>query len=125
MPSIMIRSTLNYALDRLPYVSRLRRMLHEAGAFPPGHFHSPIPNHAEVLRRVESMRAKQFEVRDIRFNHQEQFAALQRFAAFYSNLPFPTYRSEGCRYYYDQSASAIRMRFFCTASCEKRSQQES
>jgi predicted O-methyltransferase YrrM len=111
MPSTMIRRTLGYALDQLPYVSRLRRMLREAGAllreagaFAPGHFYSPIPNHAEVLRRVESMRAKLSEVRDIRFNRQEQFDVLQRFAAFYADLPFPTYRSEGCRYYYDQSA---------------------
>src|SRR5262245_14617066 len=75
----MIRNTLSYALDRLPYVSRLRKTLREAGAFPPGHFYSPIPNHAEVLRQVEFTKAKKFEVRDVRFNQQEQFEALKAF----------------------------------------------
>ena len=99
----MIRNTLSYALDRLPYVSQLRKMVREAGAFPPGHFHSPIPNHAEVLRQVEFINAKKFEVRDVRFNHQEQFEALKAFAAFYDDLPFPVQQGDACRYYYDQS----------------------
>src|SRR5215831_6769840 len=98
----MIRRTLGYALDRLPYVSKLRRIARDVGAFPPGHVYSPIPTQAEVLSHVESMRAGN-EVRDIRFNHREQFDALQAFAGFYDDLPFPKQRSETCRYYYDQS----------------------
>src|SRR5262247_2366680 len=81
----MIRKTLSYALDRLPYVSRLRKTVREAGAFPPGHFYSPIPNHTEVLRQVEFIRANKSEVRDVRFNHQEQFDALKAFAPFYKD----------------------------------------
>jgi hypothetical protein len=99
----MIRNTLSYALDRLPYVRRLRKTLREAGAFPPGHFHSPIPNHAEVLRQVESIKATKSEVCDVRFNYQEQFEVLKAFSAFYNDLPFPIQRNDACRYYYDQS----------------------
>ena len=99
----MIRNTISYALDRFPYVSRLRKTVREAGAFPPGHFHSPIPNHTEVLRQVEFIKAKKSEVRDVRFNYQEQFEALNAFAAFYNDLPFPVHRSDACRYYYGQS----------------------
>jgi hypothetical protein len=99
----MIRRTLGYVLDRLPYISGLRKVARDVGAFPPGHFYSPIPTQAEVLRHVEAMRAGKFEVRDIRFNHQEQFDALQLFAGFYDDLPFPKQRSETSRYYYDQT----------------------
>lgn len=99
-----MRRTLGYVLDRLPYVSALRRIARDAGAFPPGHFYSPIPTKAEVARHVEAMRAGKSEVRDIRFNHQQQFQALQAFAGFYDDLPFPNQRSETCRYYYDQTA---------------------
>src|SRR5215470_6771437 len=102
----MIRNTLSYVLDRLPYVSRLRKTLRKVGAFPPGHFHSPIPNHTEVSRQVESIKAKNSEVRDVRFNYQEQFDALKAFAAFYYDLPFPVHRSDACRYYYDQTVFA-------------------
>ena len=99
----MIRSTITFALDRLPYVSKLRKMLRQVGAFPPGHFHSPIPDPDEVLRRVEWMRAAKFEVRDVRFNHEQQFDLLQEFAKFYADLPFPVNQNEACRYYYDQT----------------------
>jgi len=100
----LIRNTLSYALDRVPYVSRLRKTLREAGAFPPGHFYSPIPNQRELVRQVESIRLKKSEVRDIRFNDQEQFQALKAFSAFYNDLPFPVHRTDACRYYYDQTA---------------------
>src|SRR5262245_4865552 len=99
----MIRKTLSYALDRLPYVSRLRKTVREAGAFPPGHFYSPIPNHTEVSRQVQSFKAKQSVVRDVRFNHQEQFENLKAFGGFYDDLPFPVRRTDACRYYYDQT----------------------
>jgi hypothetical protein len=98
----LIRNTLSYALDRLPYVSRLRKTLRDPGAFAPGHFHSPIPNQGELLRQLESITSRKSEVRDVRFNHQEQFEALTAFSAFYNDLPFPVHRTEGCRYYYDQ-----------------------
>jgi methyltransferase family protein len=77
-------------------------MLRQAGAFPPGHFHSPIPDHTELLRHVEWMKAEKLEVRDIRFNHQQQFGTLEAFAAFYDDLPFPVSQSDACRYFYDQ-----------------------
>jgi hypothetical protein len=99
----MIRTTISYALDRIPYVNRLRKTLREAGAFPPGHFHSPIPNQSEILRQVDSIKAKKSEVHDVRFNHQEQFEALKTFSEFYNDLPFPVQRTDACRYYYDQS----------------------
>jgi Methyltransferase domain len=99
----MIRSALSYLLDRFPYVSRLRRMLREAGAFPPGHYYSPIPNHSEVLRCVESMKVEDPNVLDIQFNHQAQFDVLEEFSVFYDDLPFPQHRNDACRYYYDQT----------------------
>jgi len=99
----MLRNTLSYALDRVPYVRRLRKTLRDAGAFPPGHFHSPIPNHTEVLRQVEFTRTRKSDVRDVRFNDREQLEVLKAFAEFYKDLPFPEHRGDACRYYYAQS----------------------
>src|SRR5688572_13454494 len=90
-------------LDRFPYVRRLRKLARDAGTYPPGHHYSPIPNQAEILARLESMKRTKSEFPDIRFNDREQFALLEMFAKFYGDLPFPEHKGEKCRYHYDQS----------------------
>ena len=38
----MIRILIRKLLDRLPHISRLRKLLRETGEYPPGHY-SPVP----------------------------------------------------------------------------------
>jgi hypothetical protein len=75
----------------------------EAGEFPPGHFYSPVPSKKDVLFHLESIKSHQSQMLDIQLNHEQQFETLQKFAAFYDDLPFPQQQNGSCRYYYDQS----------------------
>jgi hypothetical protein len=38
----MIRFFIRKLLDRLPYISRLRKLLRETGEYPLGHYYSPV-----------------------------------------------------------------------------------
>jgi hypothetical protein len=89
-------------LDKLPYVSDLRKMLRETGQYSPGHFYSPVPSQAEVLSHIEATKEKK-EPADIQLNHDVQFGNLQAFEKFYGELPFPEKQNPSCRYHYDQS----------------------
>ena len=40
----MIRIFFRKLLDRLPYISRLRKLLGEAREYPPGRYYSPVPS---------------------------------------------------------------------------------
>ena len=40
----MIRIFIRKLLDRLPHISRLRKLLKEAGEYPPGHYYSSVRN---------------------------------------------------------------------------------
>jgi hypothetical protein len=92
-------------LDRLPYVGQLRECRRIAGAFPPGHFYSPIPDRGELEIRLQLSRgSEQRTCPEIDYNHDAQFERLKAFAGFYGDLPFPQHQSGECRYYYEQTA---------------------
>ena len=76
-------------LDRLPYVGGLREQLRNAGAFPAGHFYSPIPASAEVSARVQSLEKPGEDLPGINLNTNGQSELLQAFQAYYPDLPFP------------------------------------
>jgi hypothetical protein len=90
-------------LDTIPYIRDLRRVARDVGAFPPGHFYSPTPSHAEVLARLAYLRRTKPVFDDIRIDEREQLDLLKAFAAFYDELPFPERKSEECRFYYSES----------------------
>src|SRR5689334_23073534 len=81
----VIRALIGKLLDKLPYVGGLRKLAHESGAYPPGHFYSPVPSRSEILTYVESMRVSKPDPSEIRFNHQQQFELLEDFAKFYKD----------------------------------------
>jgi len=92
-------------LNTLPYVGTLRQSRRIAGAFPPGHFYSPIPDEQEVESRIEVSRLNgKSTCPEIRYNHDDQFQLLKIFAGFYADLPFPQYKSPECRFYFEQTA---------------------
>jgi hypothetical protein len=98
-----VRRHVGYFLDKVPYVRKLRKMVRDAGAYPPGHFHSPIPDRTELLERIELMKRAQLSIPEIKFNHEQQLETLKSFARYYDELPFSNQPTEACRYYYDQS----------------------
>ncbi len=73
----------------------------EQGAYPAGHYHSPVPSREDVLCGLSSKRAAP-PMPDIDFRREEQGRLLEELARYYSELPFSAEKSDACRYYYDQ-----------------------
>lgn len=89
-------------LDRVPYVSNLRQQVDEQGAFPAGHYYSPIPSKRDVEYGLKE-RMTPTSLDDIDFCKEEQAALIEQFAHFYGDLPFPEKQDAAkARYYYDQ-----------------------
>ena len=68
--------------------------------FPAGHFYSPLPSRTEI---AETFARGGFgpPFADIDLNEAEQFARLERFAAWYPEQPFPEQPTSGWRYHLD------------------------
>lgn len=76
------------------------------GQWPPGHYYSPIPDLAEVRRRDAEIWAVPATLPGIEVRADEQLERLRdRFAAFYTELPFSDEPVDGLRY-------GFRNRFF-------------
>ena len=72
--------------------------------FPPGHFYSPIPDPAEVKKREQQIFDRSRPtIPGIDLNLEEQLALLEKFRAFYGELPFTPERVDGNRYYFENS----------------------
>jgi hypothetical protein len=98
----VLRPVIRFMLDRLPYIGRLRQQVRDAGSYPAGHFYSPIPTQIDIAARLQSLETKTNGLPDLDLNTEKQLALLERFQAFYAELPFPEKKSSDYRYYFDQ-----------------------
>jgi len=87
-------------LRTLPYVGSLYEQAKMQGAFPAGHYNSPIPNQEEILAYTSSRKPLEMDLPDVKLNKENQFLLLKDFTKFYEELPFPEKQERGCRYYY-------------------------
>lgn len=71
------------------------------GLFPPGHFHSPIPDPADVAEGLKAPLPPPGACADIDYRHEEQAARLRAFARYYSEMVFNMEKTEGRRFYYN------------------------
>ncbi len=81
------------------------RLQKKQGFAPPGHFYSPIPDLDEIAAREEQIFgavAESIPGVDLRIEDQREL--LERFATFYTELPFSPEPSEGLRYHYENPA---------------------
>jgi hypothetical protein len=70
--------------------------------FLPGHFYSPIPDLADIRKRARTLfDPAAVDVRSIDINEHIQVVLMSRFAALYSEMPFPDEKSERYRYFFD------------------------
>ena len=88
-------------LDKMPYIRKLRQQIEKQGAFPAGHYYSPIPARDEVLTYIESRRTENIELPDVELKKESQFRLLNDYVQFYEELPFPEKQKPEYRYYYD------------------------
>lgn len=66
---------------------------------PDGHFYSPIPDHAEVLRNAERIFRIPADLSAIDLNVNEQLLTLTAMAEFYDEVPFHAEKTKGLRYF--------------------------
>ncbi|MCX7099117.1 MAG: class I SAM-dependent methyltransferase [Methylococcales bacterium] len=88
-------------INRVPYIRNLSEQEKMQGAFPPGHYYSPIPTKEDVLDYVESRKPPSNEVLGVDLNEQGQRQLLDEYADYYKELPFPEKQTPEFRYYYD------------------------
>jgi hypothetical protein len=103
---LTIKTRLRKAVDLLPYIRTLRNHVDTAGPYSPGHFHTPIPDSADVehaIARARSESLANLERSGVSFNKERQLEFLSAFAAFYDQLPFPEHASDQCRFHYEGS----------------------
>lgn len=108
----MLRGSIRWCLDHLPYVGGLRARVRSAGCFPPGHYGSPIPSKDDIERHLSRRRRARdrgtereeplYSAPEISLDKQSQLVLLQELARFYPELPFPRQPRADCRYHFDQ-----------------------
>jgi hypothetical protein len=89
-------------LDKMPYISSLRKQINEQGVFQAGHYYSPVPSKRDISEGV--LHKQCFDgFHDIDVRRHEQSELLNELAEFYGDLPFSEKQNAGgTRYYYDQ-----------------------
>jgi predicted O-methyltransferase YrrM len=85
--------------------SRHDKLRRECGFVPPGHFYSPIPSLAEI----EQHQSKIFgtfpkSIPGVELHELEQLQLLETFCHYYQDLPFPSHKTDGFRYYFENPA---------------------
>jgi predicted O-methyltransferase YrrM len=96
-----MRRLIRPLLDRVPYLKDLRRQVSNQGAFPPGHFYSPIPARDEAFAYIDSRQCPLADLPGIDMHADQQRALLDEYAGLYTELPFPEKPRSDSRYYYD------------------------
>jgi methyltransferase family protein len=89
--------------DNMPYIINLRQRLQKQGAYPAGHYYSPIPDKNEVLTYINSRKPLEMELPDIDINKDGQLRLLNEYAGFYAELPFPEEQKSDCRYFFNNN----------------------
>jgi len=90
-------------IKRTPFIRDLYKQIRMQGAFPAGHYYSPIPSNEDVLAYVKSRKPPNSELLGINLNEKGQQALLSEYVHFYRDVPFPEQKTPACRYYYDNS----------------------
>ena len=86
---------------KVPFVQKLRKRLGGQGAYPAGHYHSPIPSEEDVRAYFATGTEPASELPGIDLNAKGQGEVLVEYARFYRDLPFTAKQTPAHRYYYD------------------------
>jgi predicted O-methyltransferase YrrM len=96
-----MKQFINAFIKRLPAIKKLNEQVRKQGAFPAGHYYSPIPEEEDVLAYVKSRRPPSNELLGVKLNERSQNELLNEYIDFYKDLPFPEKATPDQRYYYD------------------------
>lgn len=84
-----------------PVIQDLSEQVRKQGAFPAGHYYSPIPSQEDVLTYIKSRDKPGRDLPGIKLNEEKQHELLHEYINFYKDLPFPEKQTPGHRYYYE------------------------
>jgi len=93
---------------KFPFIKKLQAQIARQGAFPAGHFYSPVPQKDEILNHLASEQTNPDPLLDIQINKDHQETLLHEYAAFYNDVCFTEQQNSKQRYYYNNN-------FFCYA----------
>lgn len=71
------------------------------GAYPAGHYYSPIPSREEVLTHIKSRKLPSSQLVGIEMNSENQFNLLNDYVQLYKDLPFPEKQIPEVRFFYE------------------------
>ncbi len=78
-----------------------RTVYSKEGAYPAGHYYSPIPDKEEMLAYINSAKPPPKDLPGIDLKGEAQLKLLNEFVPFYKELPFPEKQNAECRFYYE------------------------
>jgi hypothetical protein len=87
-------------LEKTLFIKKLKIEVDNQGAFPSGHYYSPIPSREDVLTYIKSRKTPSGELVGIEMNAQNQYNLLNEYVQFYKDLPFPEKQEPALRFYY-------------------------
>src|SRR5215208_4559781 len=91
-----------FQMLRLGYFLRKRDSFRFVRLFPPGHYHSPVPDFKETLVRLQMLSEQDVNrCPGIELQGDAQLKLLESFSRYYNDLPFPETASEATRYHYE------------------------
>ena len=98
-----MKKVIKALVNRTPFIKNLREQIRKQGAFPAGHYYSPIPSNEDVVAYVKFRKPPSSELLGINLNKEGQHALLNEYAEFYGDIPFSEQKTSSCRYYYKNS----------------------
>jgi predicted O-methyltransferase YrrM len=103
-----VKQLIKAILGKLPYVNQLheqiqqlREQIQTQGAYPSGHYYSPIPDKDEVIAYIDSRKPLNKSLPGVDLNEENQLELLHEYSQFYKELPFPEKQQQDCRYFYE------------------------
>jgi len=97
----IMKQAIKALVKRVPFISDLSKQVSKQGAYPAGHYYSPIPAREDVLSYVKSRTTPASDLPGINLNEKNQREALAEYTRFYHDLPFPEKQTTTHRYYYE------------------------
>jgi predicted O-methyltransferase YrrM len=88
---------------KLPYFRSLLEQVKAQGAYPAGHYYSPIPSSEDILYNVDPSKNELTDLTDINMNKEHQYEVLRDFKKFYGEMSFPEKQNQEWRFYFEQS----------------------
>jgi len=96
-----MKQAIKALVKKVPFIKNLSEQVREQGAYPAGHYYSPIPSREDVLSYITSRTRPTSDLPGINLNEKNQREVLDEYINFYQDLPFPEKQTTGHRYYYE------------------------